>query len=68
MPYTASTVANNGNRAQLLLRTGPGRFKRVMWYHVGVGYGNDIEGHRPGPCDEKAMNAFASFVQPLIYS
>lgn len=53
-------------RAGLDLRTGPGVFKRVMWYHHGVGYGNDVMRRAPDPWDDRAMGAYVDFIKPLI--
>ena len=32
----------NLHRAEMNHRTGPGRFKKVMWYYLLAEYGNDI--------------------------
>ena len=41
-------------------------YKKVMWYHRGVGYGNDLTCRRIQPWDEKSMEAYATFVRPLM--
>ena len=66
-PHLHTVVATDiSPRAGLDMRTGPGLFKKVMWYHRGVGYGNDLTEREPGPWDEEAMQALWQFIQPLI--
>lgn len=48
------------------MRTKPGIFKRAMWYHESVGYGNDLVKQAPGPWDDKTKAAYVSFIEPLI--
>lgn len=54
------------NRAELDQSTRAGSYKKVMWYHRGVGYGNDLLERPVAPCDEDAMKAYAEFVSPLM--
>ena len=37
-----------------------------MWYHKGVGYGNDVEGQVPGPWSRKALEAYCCFMRRII--
>ena len=37
-----------------------------MWYHKGVGYGNDLVGCPVRLGDEGTMEAYAEFVRPLM--
>lgn len=37
-----------------------------MWYHQGLGYGNDLVERRLGAWDESTMNAYTAFIKPLM--
>lgn len=37
-----------------------------MWYHAGVGYGNDLVERPVGAWDESKMESYAGFVWPLM--
>lgn len=39
-------LTTTARSAELCLRTGPGRFRKVMWYGYGAQYGNDIGRNR----------------------
>lgn len=54
------------HRAELDQRTGAGLYKKVVWYHRGVGYGNDLVECPVAPWDESMMEAYAAFVRPLM--
>ena len=48
-------------RAEMDHRTGTGRFKKVMWYHKGLGYGNDILNQPVQVWNERHMAELAEF-------
>lgn len=56
------------HRAEMDHRTRYGTYKKVLWYHRGVGYGNDLLNHPVGSWDEGTMQAYAEFARPLLPS
>lgn len=48
--------------------TACGRYKKVLWYHRGVGYGNDLIERLVTPWDESTMKDYADFIEPLMPS
>lgn len=46
--------------------TNYGLHKKVMWYHRGVGYGNDLVESLVTSWNEHAAGDYAKFIKPLM--
>lgn len=54
-------------RAELDIRTGPGRYRKVMWFSYQTGYGNDLENKPVYDWNEVYVAEFNEFFGPLYY-
>lgn len=49
------------------IRTGPGRYRKVMWFSYQTGYGNDLENKPVYDWNEVYVAEFNEFFGPLYY-
>ena len=53
-------------RADICHRTRDSRFKMLMWYHLNLGYGNDITNHPVEAWDERHPAQYANFASRFL--